>query len=261
MELNNATTNVSLLLAGPPGSGKSHTAATAAKALGKMWVANFDLGASRVYEPFIRDGIDIQVHDYIDEPGNPDACQRFHDAIDKMLLDYTLTCKVQVLPEEKPPVVHVLDSMTTMIESLIQLHFYKNPKAGGKRRGILNDTPVVPTLDDWNVIISTVKPLIRKFVSLPGLKIITAHDVAITNEKGNLLELLPSVPGKNKYARSFASIFTAAGYCERDTVNNKWMIRFGKKSLCKWTFFRGEDIVECPNDWTYIQEVLKGDTL
>jgi hypothetical protein len=151
--------------------------------------------------------------------------------------------------------------MTTMIESLIQLHFHRNPKDRKKRRGILNDTPAVPTLDDWNVIINTIKPLMRKFITLPGLKIVTAHDMARTNANGDILELWPYIPGKDKYARSFASIFTAAGYCERDTVNGKWNIRFGKKALCKWTFFRGEDIIECPNDWTYIQEALEGSVL
>ncbi len=239
--------NISLLLAGPPGSGKSRLAGSAARDLGGAEVQNFDLTASKVYDQFKRGGTDIKIIDYIDAPDFPDSCQRLNDRIDELLKGDA---------ECKP--VTILDSMTTMIESLIQLHFYKNPKDKKARRGIFNDMPVVPTLDDWNVIISTLKPLIRKFVSLPGVKIVTAHDMAVTNSNGDVLELLPSVPGKNKYARAFASIFTAAGYCEKDTVNKRWTVRFGQLSLCKWTFFRDSNAEDIPNDWEHVREILKG---
>lgn len=242
---------ISLLLVGKPGSGKSYLASTAPK---PMIVFNWDLDAVATYEG-------IEDAEIVSYGSDVQDLSKFSKRLDLLHKEF----KNCVSNDSDLPATIVCDSMTGLTELLIQaqLTLNKGYESGKSitRRSLFGEG-VVPTLDDWNVIISYLKPLIQKFLAIPCHKIVTAHDMSITNNKGDILEVIPSVPGKNKFARSIASMFTGAGYCERNNVNRRWEVRFGGLRMVDWTLFRNVNVNDkqfdtVENTWRGMEKMFK----
>jgi hypothetical protein len=227
------------------------------EALGGGVVCNFDHDASYTYRRFMKRGVSIEIKDFIDSnPDKPTAAEDFWEYVRGVLRK----------PETAAPVT-CLDSITNLVESLVLAHFGNQPnlvvaheatsKKDKKRKGVFE--PACPSLEDWGVVVASLSPLLRQFINMPGIKFITAHDKAIEQKEGGIIGYLPKVPWRNTYARSFASMFTAAGYMEFNTVMNRYKIRFGKLNLVNWTFFRGSDgqVPTIDNTWEEINKILE----
>lgn len=156
MDLKNA--NRSVLVYGLSGSGKTVFAAGFPKPLifdfdGKISsAASFYAGRSELAQ--------IEYENYADKKD----FARFYTKLQELR---------KTDPAKFPYRTVVLDSITTFADSLMSEVIRQNP-ADASKRSKVNET-LVPHLKDYQIAISHVKDIVRQVLTLPCLKVFTAH--------------------------------------------------------------------------------------
>lgn len=202
--------DISWLIYGAPGEGKTNTLGTLAK-LGKVEILSFDpnrlntiVGVPDIYADY------FQTRD-MEKEASP-LFTKVHDTLDKLLslnpYPYIATC---------------LDSYTFLAD-IIQGHIltltgrweiFKNPKFVGMkgvepgfRRG------------DYGPHADLSENIIRKFLSLPGYKIMTSHGRVVTDDERNILLFLPASFGQG-FPQTLPGFFNEMYRCKVKTGTEK----------------------------------------
>lgn len=231
--------NLSILLIGDPGSGKSHFIAGMPKPL---LVLNFDGKAAVTYSR-AEGASEIDIINFSVQ--DPEASLDLECTIDELAIDL------------KGYTTIAIDSLTTYgaAEMARAVYTNKTAGAGGKRMG-----NVVPTQSDYLLQMVKIELMLQKLLELQCHIAIASHESTIVDKNGGFIGTVAHVSGKNTLAKHLPAKFSEAYHTEQyenpDTKSTARRIRTSGNETYSWCFSKVGGLPEYINGWQDIEEVL-----
>lgn len=250
--------NVSILLIGDPGSGKSHFIGTMPKPL---LVFNFDgkAGASTYRAAKDSEGIQLKMFDVSDK----EAVLDFEECINVLLSEDKPTCKscIRDCTVDKDIAWNsaALDCLSTYgaAEMKRTVFSLSAQGKGGARLG-----GIVPTQTDYGLQMVRVRYMLEKLLLLPCAVVVAAHEMLVEDKNGGVIGVVARTTGKKTDAKNLPAMFGQAFHTEQQYDEGKketvWRVRSRGSEFFTWCFSKGTKGLPdtFPPNWEELEKCL-----